>query len=133
MCGAFVNFNIGDRHEGFELAYPRSNMRGFVSHRGSSRGGGFRRAEARRLSQDFAGELFDPGQPLDASKYYIILPDALGAGRSAKPSDGLRTKFPLYNYDDMVAAQYRLVTEGLGLRHLRLVLGVSMGGMHAWN
>jgi homoserine O-acetyltransferase/O-succinyltransferase len=85
------------------------------------------------LSQDFAGELFDPGQPLDASKYYIILPDALGAGKSAKPSDGLRTKFPLYNYDDMVAAQYRLVTEGLGLRHLRLVLGISMGGMQAWN
>ena len=65
------------------------------------------------LNQDFAGELFGPGQALDASKYYIILPDAIGAGKSAKPSDGLRTKFPRYNYDDMVAAQYRLVGEGL--------------------
>jgi homoserine O-acetyltransferase/O-succinyltransferase len=84
------------------------------------------------LTLAFAGELFGSGQPLDASKYFIILPDALGAGKSSKPSDGLRTKFPQYNYDDMVAAQYRLVTEGLGLRHLRLVLGNSMGGMHAW-
>lgn len=84
------------------------------------------------LSPGFAGELFGPGQPLDASKYYIILPDAIGAGKSSKPSDGLRAKFPQYNYDDMVAAHYKLVTEGLGLRHLRLVLGNSMGGMHAW-
>jgi len=84
------------------------------------------------LSPNFAGELFGPGQPLDASKYYIILPDSIGHGKSAKPSDGLRAKFPLYNYDDMVTAQYRLVTEGLGLRHLRLVLGNSLGGMHAW-
>ncbi|WP_245296822.1 MULTISPECIES: alpha/beta fold hydrolase [Rhodomicrobium] len=84
------------------------------------------------LTPAFAGELFGPGQPLDASKYYIILPDAIGAGKSAKPSDGLRAKFPQYNYDDMVAAQYRLVTEGLGIKHLRLVLGNSMGGMHAW-
>jgi len=84
------------------------------------------------LSKDFAGELFGPGQPLDATKYYIIMPDALGAGKSSKPSDGLRTKFPHYNYDDMVEAQYRLVSEGLGVRHLRLVLGNSMGGMHTW-
>jgi len=84
------------------------------------------------LSPAFAGELFGLGQPLDASKYFIILPDAVGAGKSSKPSDGLRAKFPRYNYDDMVAAQYRLVTEGLGLRHLRLVLGNSMGGMHTW-
>jgi homoserine O-acetyltransferase len=84
------------------------------------------------LSPVFAGELFGPGQPLDASKYYIILPDSIGHGKSAKPSDGLRSKFPLYNYDDMVAAQYRLASEGLGLRHLRLVLGFSMGGMHTW-
>ena len=84
------------------------------------------------LSPAFAGELFGPGQPLDASKYFIILPDAIGAGKSAMPSDGLRAKFPKYNYDDMVLAQYRLVTEGLGLRHLRLVLGNSMGGMHTW-
>lgn len=84
------------------------------------------------LSPAFAGELFGPGQPLDANKYFIILPDSIGHGKSAKPSDGLRAKFPRYNYDDMVLAQYRLVTEGLGLRRLRLVLGNSMGGMHTW-
>ena len=84
------------------------------------------------LSPAFAGELFGAGQPLDAGKYFIILPDAIGAGKSSKPSDGLRTAFPRYNYDDMVDAQYRLVTEGLGIRRLRLVLGNSMGGMHAW-
>src|SRR5262249_17617282 len=84
------------------------------------------------LTPAFAGELFGPGQPLDARKYFIVLPDALGAGKSSKPSDGLRTKFPRFNYDDMVAAQHRLVTEGMGIRHLRLVLGNSMGGMHTW-
>ena len=84
------------------------------------------------LSSAFAGELFGPGQPLDARRYYIILPDALGAGKSSKPSDGLRTRFPKYNYDDMVDAQYRLVREHLGVRHLRLVLGNSMGGMQTW-
>lgn len=84
------------------------------------------------LTPAFAGELFGAGQPLDATKYYVILPDALGAGKSSKPSDGLKAKFPKYNYDDMVQAQYRLVTEGLGIKRLRLVLGNSMGGMHAW-
>jgi homoserine O-acetyltransferase/O-succinyltransferase len=84
------------------------------------------------LTPAFAGELFGPGQALDATKYFIILPDAIGHGKSSKPSDGLRTKFPQYNYDDMVSAQYRLVTEGLGIRHLRLVMGNSMGGMHTW-
>jgi len=84
------------------------------------------------LSPAFAGELFGPGQPLDASRYYIILPDSMGHGRTAKPSDGLHAKFPQYDYGDMVTAQYRLVTEGLGLRHVRLVLGFSMGGMNAW-
>ena len=84
------------------------------------------------VNPGFAGQLFGPGQPLDAAKYYIILPDALGAGKSAKPSDGLKAKFPRYNYADMVSAQYRLVTEGLGVKHLRLVLGNSMGGMQAW-
>jgi homoserine O-acetyltransferase len=69
------------------------------------------------LTPAFAGELFGAGQPLDATKHFIILPDALGAGRSSKPSDGLKTKFPRYNYDDMVLAQHRLVTEGLGVRH----------------
>jgi homoserine O-acetyltransferase len=87
---------------------------------------------ASMLTPAFAGELFGAGQPLDASKYYIILPDALGAGKSTKPSDGLRAKFPQYNYDDMVAAQYRLITEGLGVKHLRLVIGNSMGGMQSW-
>src|SRR5260221_10164497 len=84
------------------------------------------------LTPEFAGELFGPGQALDASKYFIILPDSIGAGKSSRPSDGLRAKFPRYNYDDMVAAQYRLVTDGLGVSHLRLVLGNSMGGMHSW-
>jgi homoserine O-acetyltransferase len=87
---------------------------------------------ASMLTANFAGELFGPGQPLDATKHYIVIPDSIGAGKSSKPSDGLRTKFPKYNYDDMVAAQYRLITEGLGIRHLRLVIGNSMGGMHAW-
>jgi homoserine O-acetyltransferase/O-succinyltransferase len=84
------------------------------------------------LNPAFAGELFGPGQPLDARRYYIILPDAVGTGKSSKPSDGLRTKFPRYNYDDMVHAQYRLVREHLGVRHLRLVIGNSMGGMQTW-
>ncbi len=84
------------------------------------------------LTPAFGGELFGPGEPLDAAKYFIILPDNLGAGKSAKPSDGLRTKFPEYDYADMVLAEYRLVTEGLGIRHLRLVLGNSMGGMQTW-
>lgn len=80
----------------------------------------------------FAGELFGPGQPLDAARYYIILPDDIGHGRSSKPSDGLRAKFPRYGYVDMVTAEHRLVTEGLGVNHLRLVMGTSMGGMHTW-
>ena len=84
------------------------------------------------LTKDFAGELFGPGQALDAARYFVILPDSIGAGGSSKPSDGLRARFPHYNYDDMVLAQYRLLTEGLGVKHLRLVLGNSMGGMHAW-
>jgi len=87
---------------------------------------------ASMLTPAFAGELFGPGQPLDATKYFLIIPDALGHGQSAKPSDGLRAKFPRYNYDDMVLAQYRLLTEGLGIKHLRLIIGNSMGGMHAW-
>ena len=89
-------------------------------------------AAANMLTPAFAGELFGPGQPLDASKYYIILPDALGHGRSTKPSDGLKTKFPRYDYADMIDGQYRLLTEGLGIRHVRLIIGNSMGGMQAW-
>ena len=87
---------------------------------------------ASMLTPAFAGELFGPGQPLDASKYYIIIPDSIGHGKSSKPSDGMKTAFPKYNYEDMVDAQYRLVKEGLGIKHLRLVIGNSMGGMHSW-
>ncbi|WP_298932277.1 alpha/beta fold hydrolase [uncultured Ramlibacter sp.] len=87
---------------------------------------------ASMLNPAFAGELFGAGQPLDASRYYIVLPDAIGAGKSAKPSDGLRTAFPRYNYDDMVDAQYRLLKEHLGVKHLRVIVGNSMGGMQAW-
>src|SRR6202142_3490590 len=87
---------------------------------------------ASMLTPAFAGELFGAGQPLDASKYYIIIPDGLGHGRSSKPSDGMKTAFPKYDYADMVDAQFRLVTEGLGIKHLRLVIGNSMGGMHTW-
>jgi homoserine O-acetyltransferase len=84
------------------------------------------------LNEMFAGELFNPGQPLDATKYFIVLPDAIGHGGSSKPSDGLHMKFPKYTYDDMIDADYRLVTEGLKIDHLRLVMGTSMGGMHSW-
>src|ERR1700723_2883347 len=87
---------------------------------------------ASMLTPAFAGELFGAGQPLDATKYYIIIPDGIGHGKSARPSDGMKTAFPKYDYDDMVEAQYRLVREGLGIKHLRLVIGNSMGGMHAW-
>ena len=84
------------------------------------------------LSAGFAGELFGAGQALDASRYYVILPDAIGTGKSTKPSDGLRAAFPKYNYDDMVDAQYRLLTEHLGIKHLRVIVGNSMGGMQTW-
>ena len=87
---------------------------------------------AQFTGRGFAGELFNPGQPLDAAQYFLILPDDIGHGRSSKPSDGRRATFPRYGYIDMVEAQYRLVTEGLGVNHLRLVMGTSMGGMHTW-
>jgi homoserine O-acetyltransferase len=80
----------------------------------------------------FAGELFGPGQPLDTTRFYVVLPDGIGHGRSSKPSDGLRARYPRYRYADMVEAQHRLLTGTLGVDHLRLVLGTSMGGMHAW-
>ena len=89
-------------------------------------GGGF-------LNQNYAGRLFGKGQPLDAEKFFIILPDNVGHGRSSKPSDGLRMKFPKYRYTDMVRLQHALVTQGLGLTNLKLVMGTSMGAMHAWN
>ena len=81
---------------------------------------------------NFAGELFGPGQLLDASRYFIILPDDIGHGKSSKPSDGLHAKFPRYGYVDMIEAEHRLLTDGLGVSHLRLVMGTSMGGMHTW-
>src|SRR5262249_40969913 len=84
------------------------------------------------LTEQFAGELFGAGQPLDATRNYLILPDSIGHGKSSKPSDGLRARFPRYTYEDMVRAQYRLLTEHLGVRHLRLVMGTSMGAMHTW-
>jgi homoserine O-acetyltransferase len=87
---------------------------------------------ASMLTPGFAGELFGPGQPLDTTRYFIIIPDAIGHGQSSKPSDGMKTAFPKYDYDDMVDAQYRLVKQGLGVRHLRLVIGNSMGGMQTW-
>ncbi len=84
------------------------------------------------LSPSFAGQLFGSGQPLDAAKYYLVLPDGIGRGGSSKPSDGLKAKFPRYGYNDVVEGQYRLVKEGLGIDHLKLVLGTSMGGMQSW-
>ncbi len=84
------------------------------------------------LQPIFAGELFGAGQLLDATRYYIILPDGIGHGKSSKPSDGLHAHFPQYDYDDMVLGHYRLLTEGLGVNHLRLILGTSMGCMHSF-
>jgi homoserine O-acetyltransferase len=84
------------------------------------------------LTPSLADELFAPGAPLDAEKFYVVIPDGIGRGGSSKPSDGLRTKFPHYRYADMVTATHHLLTEHLGIAHLRLVIGTSMGGMHAW-
>ena len=84
------------------------------------------------LGRNFAGELFGPAQPLDAEKYFIVVPDSLGAGKSSKPSNGMRAQFPKYTYEDQIVAQYRLLTEHLGVRHAKLIIGQSMGGMHAW-
>jgi len=84
------------------------------------------------LTDNFAGVLFGPGQLLDSSKYFIILPDNVGHGKSSKSSDGMHARFPHYEYDDMIELQYRMLTQGLGVNHLRLVMGTSMGGMHTW-
>ena len=84
------------------------------------------------LRDEFAGELFGPGQPLDAARYFIVLPDGIGHGKSSKPSDGLHARFPRFGYTDMVQAQYLLLTQGLKVNHARLVMGTSMGGMHTW-
>ncbi len=115
----------------FTLGIPARDGQGHISnavlllHGTGGSGSGF-------LTDAFAGELFGKGQPLDATRWYIVVPDSIGHGKSTKPSDGLRAKFPHYGYADMVEAQYRFATEGLGLERLRLVIGVSMGCMHAW-
>src|SRR5436309_4630782 len=87
---------------------------------------------AQFIRSEFAGELFGKDQPLDATKFFIVLPDAIGHGKSSKPGDGIHAKFPHYGYVDMVEAQYRLLTGGLGVNHARLVMGTSMGGMQTW-
>jgi len=113
------------------LGTPRRDASGIVRnavlilHGTGGAGAGF-------LSRTFGGELFGAGQLLDASKYFIVLPDGIGHGKSSKPSDGLHAKFPKYTYDDMVRAQQLMLTEGLKVNHLRLVLGTSMGAMHCW-
>ncbi len=113
------------------LGHPRRNAAGTVRNAVlvlHGTGGSGRQF----LSPVFAGELYGPGQPLDTATHYLILPDNIGHGRSSKPSDGLRARFPRYAYEDMVAAQYRLVTDGLHVDHLLLVMGTSMGCMHSW-
>jgi homoserine O-acetyltransferase len=130
-------FASGERMPEVRLHYrtvgtPRKDADGVVRngvlilHGTGGSGAGF-------LSATYGGHLFGKGQPLDAEKYFIILPDNVGHGRSSKPSDGLRMKFPKYRYEDMVRLQHALVTHGLGLTHLKLVMGTSMGAMHAWN
>ncbi|MGQ0648311.1 MAG: alpha/beta fold hydrolase [Gemmatimonadaceae bacterium] len=129
-------FTTGERLENVRLHYttlgtPRRDAAGvtrnavLVLHGTGGSGSGF-------LSAGFAGELFGPGKLLDTATYYVILPDNIGHGRSSKPSDGLRMKFPHYGYADMVALQHALLTQGLGVNHLRLAMGTSMGCMHAW-
>ena len=113
------------------LGTPRRNAQGAVDNavlimHGTGGTG------AQFVGRNFAGELFGPGQPLDAIRYFIILPDDIGHGGSSKPSDGLRAKFPRYGYVDMVRAEHQLVIEGLAVDRLRLVMGTSMGGMHTW-
>jgi homoserine O-acetyltransferase len=113
------------------LGTPRTDAHGVVRnavlilHGTGGNGGSLVRAE-------FAGELFGPGQPLDAARYFIVLPDGIGHGKSSKPSDGLHARFPHYGYNDMVAAEFLLLTRGLSVNHARLIMGTSMGGMHTW-
>ena len=113
------------------LGEPRRDERGVVAnavlllHGTGDSGSQF-------MIPEFAGELFGPGQPLDVSRYFVVLPDGIGHGGSSKPSDGAHARFPRYGYNDMVAAQYRLLTAGLQVQRLRLVMGISMGGMHTW-
>ena len=113
------------------LGTPKKDAKGIVRNAvlvGHGTGG----SGAQFIRPEFAGELFGAGQPLDATRYFIVLADGIGHGKSAKPSDGLKARFPKYGYADMVEAQYRLLTEGLKVNHLRLVMGTSMGGMHTW-
>lgn len=95
-------------------------------------GSGAQFVGSKRGDEWFAGELFGPGQPLDVQRYFLILPDSIGHGKSSRPSEGLHARFPKYGYRDAVEAQHRLLTEGLGVDHLRLVFGTSMGGMQTW-
>lgn len=133
VSGDFVvprfTFHTGQTLDNFRLHYLTLGKRGnpavLVLH-------GTGQQAAAMLSTDVGGQLFGPGQPLDANRYFIVIPDAIGTGSSTKPSDGLRAAFPHYNYADMVQAQYLLLTQGLGIRHLRLIIGNSMGGMQTW-
>ena len=84
------------------------------------------------MNKTFGGELFGAGQPLDTSKYFVVIPDGIGHGKSSKPSDGMHARFPKYTYNDMVDADHELLTKGLGVTHLRLAMGTSMGCMHSW-
>ena len=129
-------FGTGETLPSLKLHYrtlgtPRRDASGIVRnavlilHGTGGSGQGF-------LSRTFGGELFGPGQLLDAARYFIVLPDGVGHGKSSKPSDGLHARFPKYTYDDMVRAQHAMLTEGLNVNHLRLVLGTSMGAMHCW-
>ena len=129
-------FESGERLPELRLHYrtlgePTRDKSGMVNnavlilHGTTGNGGQF-------LRESFAGELFDEGQLLDAGEHYIVLPDGIGHGHSSKPSDGLRMRFPRYGYRDMIRAQYLLLRDGLGVDHLHLVMGTSMGGMHTW-
>ena len=124
-----VRFHTGETLPEVKLAYrtlgdPRNEAILVLHGTGGS--------SASMLTPAFGGELFGAGQPLDATKYFIVIPDAVGHGKSSKPSDGLKMKFPHYDYDDVVALHHRLLTEGLGVKHLRMVIGNSMGGMETW-
>jgi homoserine O-acetyltransferase len=131
-----VRFESGDRAAEVRIHYrtigqPRKDADGVVRnavmilHGTGGSGRGF-------VSENYAGRLFGKGQLLDAERYFIILPDNIGHGQSSKPSDGLHMRFPKYRYTDMVRLQHQLVTEALGLSELRLIMGTSMGAMHAW-
>jgi homoserine O-acetyltransferase len=117
------------------VGQPQKNAAGEVTnavlilHGTTGQGGNFVEGPGGEM---FAGELFGKGQPLDAEKFFLVLPDGIGHGKSSKPSDGLHARFPRYGYRDMIAAQHRLLTEGLGVKHARIVMGTSMGGMHSW-